>query len=321
MAGSNFLRVPMLKQRTINGVCKTIGIGLHSGTRVQLTFSPAEDNTGIVFRRIDLSPTVELPVHVSDVVNENRLGIVVTSGNAQVLYCERILSACAILGIDNLYVNMTAEEVPIMDGTDSAFIHLFKMCGIREQSYAKKFIRILKEVEVRIDYGQTEQWARLSPFEGFEIHNEISIENQDVFTRTHFDFRDIITFETNRLYPYKLDSETEFARHKTHDIIADLFLIGQSFLASYSGHRANHKLNHQLLLTMLKSPDTYKIVTLEGDQNPRPYEDIIAGTTGSLERAMTSSKMLPHIPMLHLTRPAEHKRPPDKSKVPDKTEK
>ena len=164
----NIYNGDMLKQRTIKKLVKTIGIGLHSGTKVELTLRPAAINTGIVFRRIDLDPVIDFPASATG-VGDTRMASVLSKDGQRVSTVEHLLSACAGLGIDNLYVDLTAEEIPIMDGSATSFVFLLQQAGLEEQGAAKKFIRVKKSVEVREGQGDKEKWARLDPFDGFKL--------------------------------------------------------------------------------------------------------------------------------------------------------
>ncbi len=158
----------MLKQRTVKQLVKTVGIGLHSGTKVTLTLHPAAVDTGIVFRRVDLDPVVELPANAL-AVGDTRMASTLARDGAKVSTVEHLMSACAGLGIDNLHVDVSAEEIPIMDGSASSFVFLLQQAGLQEQDAPKKFIRILKPVEVRDGQGTQEKWARLEPYDGFKL--------------------------------------------------------------------------------------------------------------------------------------------------------
>ncbi|MDF3036888.1 MAG: UDP-3-O-acyl-N-acetylglucosamine deacetylase [Paucimonas sp.] len=158
----------MLKQRTVKQVVKTIGVGLHSGTKVELTLRPAAPDTGIVFRRVDLDPPIDLPVSAT-CVGDTRMASTLDRDGAKVSTVEHLMSACAGLGIDNLYIDVTAEEIPIMDGSASSFVFLLQQAGLQEQNAPKKFIRVKKPVEVREGQGAGEKWARLEPYNGFRL--------------------------------------------------------------------------------------------------------------------------------------------------------
>ena len=169
----------MLRQRTIQEVVKTTGIGVHSGTRVVLTMRPAPPDTGIVFRRVDLDPPVDLPADPM-IIGDTRLASTLQVGTAKVSTIEHLMSACAGLGIDNLYVDVTAEEIPIMDGSASSFVFLLQSVGIEEQSRAKKFIRVKKSIEVRVEDALgpgKDAWVRLDPYFGFKLDFSIDFKH------------------------------------------------------------------------------------------------------------------------------------------------
>ena len=292
---------PMLKQRTIKKLVKTVGIGLHSGTKVELTLRPAAINTGIVFRRIDLDPVIDFPATATG-VGDTRMASVLSKDGHRVSTVEHLLSACAGLGVDNLYVDLTAEEIPIMDGSASSFVFLLQQAGLEEQGAAKKFIRIKKTVEVREGQGDKEKWARLEPCDGFklkffiEFHHpavdgtgqtaevDFSIESyvteiarartfgfmQDVETLRGMGLarggsleNAIVMDEYRILNSDGLRYENEFVRHKILDAIGDLYLIGHPLLASYTAHKSGHAMNNQLLRALLAQPDAYEIVSFE----------------------------------------------------------
>jgi UDP-3-O-[3-hydroxymyristoyl] N-acetylglucosamine deacetylase len=254
----------MLKQRTIKQLVRTTGVGLHSGTKVELTLRPAAVDTGIVFRRVDLDPVVEFPSN-ADIVGDTRMASVLTQGNARVSTVEHLMSACAGLGIDNLYVDVTAEEIPIMDGSASSFVFLLQQAGVQEQAAAKKFIRVLKPVEVRQGSGANEKWARLTPYDGFKLDFFIEFNHpavdgttqravvdfgkvsyvHDVARARTFGFMQdveslrgmglarggslenaIVMDEYRILNADGLRYEDEFVRHKILDAIGDLYLVG-----------------------------------------------------------------------------------------------
>ena len=292
----------MLAQRTLKTIAKAAGVGLHSGRRVELSLRPAPENTGIVFTRTDLPTPVSISVRAQS-VNDTRLVTTLTSGEARVRTIEHLMSACAGLGIDNLYVDITAEEVPILDGSSSAFVYLLQSAGIQTQNAAKRFIRVKRAVEVREEdaSGQV-KWARLEPLHGFTLSFEIDFRHPAVDAteqRVVFDLgfgrysRDIArarTFAFSRdveamrshglalgggldnaivmddvkvLNPDGLRYEEEFAKHKILDAIGDLYCIGHPLLASYSAYRSGHGLNNQLLRALLAAPDAYEIVSFE----------------------------------------------------------
>lgn len=291
----------MLKQRTIKQLVKTTGVGLHSGTKVELTLRPAAPDTGIVFRRVDLDPIVEFPAS-AEVVGDTRMASVLIKDKARVSTVEHLMSACAGLGIDNLYVDVSAEEIPIMDGSASSFVFLLQQAGVQEQAAAKKFIRVLKDVEVRQGSGNNEKWARLSPYDGFRLDFFIEFNHPAVdgtMQRAVVDFGDvsyvhdvarartfgfmqdveslrgmglarggslenaIVMDEYRILNADGLRYEDEFVRHKILDAIGDLYLVGYPLLASYTAHKSGHALNNDLLRALLAHPDSYEIVSFE----------------------------------------------------------
>lgn len=291
----------MLKQKTILQEVKTIGVGVHSGTKVVLTLRPAPVDTGIVFTRVDLTPPVVFPATAFN-IGETKMASTLTVDGAKVATVEHLLSACAGLGIDNLYIDVSAEEIPIMDGSASSFVYLLQQAGLQEQAAAKKFIRILKPVEVREGTGKAEKWARLEPYDGFKLHffiefnhpavdgthqtAEVDFEKvsyvKDVARARTFGFMQdvemlrgiglarggslenaIVMDEYRILNADGLRFEDEFVRHKILDAIGDLYLIGHPFLASYTAHKSGHGLNNQLLRALLAQPDAYDVVTFD----------------------------------------------------------
>lgn len=158
----------MFRQRSIQNLVRTTGVGVHSGRRVELTLRPAAPNTGIVFHRVDLPEVVDLPAQATG-VGDTRMASVLQQGNVRVSTVEHLMSALAGLGIDNLHIDLTAEEVPIMDGSAATFVYLLRSAGIVEQNAPKQFIRVLKTVEVREGEGRNEKWARLEPHEGYAL--------------------------------------------------------------------------------------------------------------------------------------------------------
>ncbi|WP_295998249.1 UDP-3-O-acyl-N-acetylglucosamine deacetylase [Rugamonas sp.] len=298
----------MLKQRTVKELVRTTGVGLHSGTKVELTLRPAAPDTGIVFRRVDLSPIVEFPASAM-AVGDTRMASVLVKDGARVSTVEHLMSACAGLGIDNLYIDVSAEEIPIMDGSASSFVYLLQQAGVQEQPVAKKFIRVLKPVEIRDGTGDKEKWARLSPYDGFKLDFFIEFNHPAVdgtTQRAHVDFGDvsyvhdvarartfgfmqdvemlrgiglarggslenaIVMDEYRILNSDGLRYEDEFVRHKILDAIGDLYLIGHPLLASYEAHKSGHALNNQLLLELLKRPDAYEIVSFATNEVAPP---------------------------------------------------
>ena len=291
----------MIEQRTIKTITRAVGVGLHSGQRVELTLRPAAIDTGIVFRRVDLPHPVDIPVSAHS-VTDTRMASTISIGAAKVHTVEHLMSACAGLGLDNLYIDITAEEVPILDGSAASFVYLLQSAGIVKQRSARKFIRVLRPVEVREGEGAQGKWARLEPYHGYRLRFEIVFAHPAVDSTgqcVEFDLstnnyvRDIArarTFGFTRdvemmrsrglalggsldnaivLDDYRvLNSEglrydDEFAKHKILDAMGDLYLIGRPLLASYTAYRSGHALNNLLLRALLEQQDAFEEVTFE----------------------------------------------------------
>jgi UDP-3-O-[3-hydroxymyristoyl] N-acetylglucosamine deacetylase len=298
----------MLKQRTVKELVKTIGVGLHSGTKVELTLRPAAPDTGIVFRRVDLEPPVTFTTSAMT-VGDTRMASTLTQDGAKVSTVEHLMSACAGLGIDNLYIDVSAEEIPIMDGSAASFVFLLQQAGLQEQNAAKKFIRVKKMVEVREGKGAAEKWARLEPFNGFKLDFFIEFNHpavdgtkqgavvdfgkvsyvRDVARARTFGFMQdveslrgiglarggslenaIVMDEYRILNNDGLRYEDEFVRHKILDAIGDLYLVGHPLLASFTAYKSGHGLNNQLLRALLAQPDAYEIVTFDTLESAPP---------------------------------------------------
>ena len=294
----------MLKQRTIKKSVKTVGVGLHSGTRVELTLQPAETDTGILFRRVDFDPPIEFPASAL-AVGDTRMASTLTHEKAKISTVEHVMSACAGMGIDNLIIDVSAEEIPIMDGSATSFVYLLQQAGKVEQNAAKKFIRVLKPIEVREGTGKAEKWARLEPYHGFKLKffiefnhpavdgtnqtaevdfGQVSYTKEIARARTFGFMQDveslrgiglarggsfenaIVLDEFRILNADGLRYEDEFVRHKILDAIGDLYLVGHPILGSYSAHKSGHELNNQLLRAMLDAPDSYEIVSFNDIQ-------------------------------------------------------
>eukprot|EP01030_Chromulinospumella_sphaerica_P020491 gene20491-20406_t len=169
----------MLQQRTLKTLTRAVGVGLHSGQRVELTLRPAQPDTGIVFRRVDLPQPVDIPIHAES-VTDTRLASTISAGGAKVHTVEHLMSACAGLGIDNLYVDITAEEVPILDGSSASFVFLLQSAGVELQRAPKRFIRVNRPIEVREGTGPNAKWARLTPYHGYKLSFEIDFDHPAV---------------------------------------------------------------------------------------------------------------------------------------------
>ena len=294
----------MLAQRTLKSLTKAVGVGLHSGQRVELTLRPAAPDTGIVFRRVDLPQPVDIAISAL-AVTDTRLASTISAGGAKVHTVEHLMSACAGLGIDNLYVDITAEEVPILDGSASSFVFLLQSAGIALQNAPKRFIRVIKPVEVREGEGAATKWARLTPYDGYKLSFEIDFDHPAVDStgqRVEFDMssgsytrdiarartfgftKDVEMMRANGLAmgggldnaivmdDYKvLNSDglrynDEFVKHKILDAMGDLYLLGKPLLAAYSAFRSGHAMNNKLLRELLSSQDAYEIVTFEDEK-------------------------------------------------------
>ena len=294
----------MLAQRTLKSLTKAVGVGLHSGQRVELTLRPAPPDTGIVFRRVDLPQPVDIVVSAV-AVTDTRMASTISNGNAKVFTVEHLMSACAGLGIDNLYIDITAEEVPILDGSAASFVFLLQSAGIALQQTPKKFVRVIKPVEVREGEGASTKWARLSPYEGYKLSFEIDFDHPAVDStgqRVEFDIgagsytrdiarartfgftKDVEMMRANGLAmgggldnaivmdDYKvLNTEglrynDEFVKHKILDAMGDLYLLGKPLLAAYSAFRSGHALNNKLLRELLEHPEAYEIVSFTDDK-------------------------------------------------------
>ena len=294
----------MLKQRTLKSLTHAVGVGLHSGQRVELTLRPAQTDTGIVFRRVDLPEPVEIVVSAT-AVTDTRLASTLSNGTVKVHTVEHLMSACAGLGVDNMYVDITAEEVPILDGSAASFVFLLQSAGIELQNAPRRFIRLLKPVEVREGTGPTEKWARLEPYHGFKLRFEIDFKHpavdstgqcvefdmstgsysKDIARARTFGFtKDVEMMRANGLAlgggldnaivmdDYKvlnadgLRYDDEFVKHKILDAMGDLYVVGKPLLASYSAFRSGHAMNNKLLRELLAHTDAWELVTFEDEK-------------------------------------------------------
>ena len=285
----------MIKQRTLKTPVKATGVGLHSGVKVEMTLRPAGPDTGIVFRRMDLDPPAELKADPY-LVTDTRLCSMLESGPAKVSTVEHLMSALAGLGIDNLYVDVTAPEIPILDGSAGSFVFLIQSVGIEEQAAPKRFIRIDRPIEVR----DGDKWARLDPYFGFKLrfsidfgHPAIDATVQEVEVdfstdsyvteiaraRTFGFMHDVEALRSHGLAQggslgnaivmdeYRvlnsdgLRSDDEFVKHKILDAIGDLYLVGHPLLAAYSAHKSGHAMNNALLRALLADRTAWSLVT------------------------------------------------------------
>jgi UDP-3-O-[3-hydroxymyristoyl] N-acetylglucosamine deacetylase len=287
----------MIKQRTLKNAIRATGVGLHTGEKVYLTLRPAAPDAGIVFRRVDLDPPVEIRADPHN-VGDTELSTTLVEGNVRVSTVEHLLSAMAGLGIDNAYVDVSAPEVPIMDGSAGPFVFLLQSAGIEEQGAAKQFIRIRKPVQVE----DGDKWARFEPFEGFKVAFSIDFDHPVFKERTQLatmDFsttsfvkevsrartfgfmRDVELLRQNQLAlggsldnavvvdEYRvlnedgLRYEDEFVKHKILDAIGDLYLLGRSLIGGFRGHKSGHTLNNRLLRALVADAEAWELVTYE----------------------------------------------------------
>ncbi len=294
----------VLQQRTLKSLTRAVGVGLHSGQRVELTLRPAPVDTGIIFRRIDLAEPVDIAISAL-AVTDTRMATTISHKGARVLTVEHLMSACSGLGVDNLYVDITAEEVPILDGSASSFVYLLQSAGIALQRAPKRFIRVKEPVEVRQGQGESLKWARLDPFHGYKLRFEIDFNHpavdstgqsvefdlstgsytRDIARARTFGFtKDVEMMRANGLAlgggldnavvmdDYKvLNAEglrygDEFVKHKILDAMGDLYLIGKPLLAAYSAFRSGHALNNLLLRELLSQPQAWEVVSFEDER-------------------------------------------------------
>ena len=285
----------MIRQRTLKNVIRATGVGLHTGEKIYLTLRPAAPDTGIVFRRIDQNPPVEIRASPENVGDTQLSTSLVTKG-VRIATVEHLLSAFAGLGIDNAYVDVSAPEVPIMDGSAGPFVFLMQSAGIEEQNVPKRFIRIKHSVTVQED----EKWARLDPFDGFKVGFTIEFDHpvfksrrqealvdfsttsfvKEVSRARTFGFmRDIEYLRERRLAlggsldnavvvdDYRilnedgLRYEDEFVRHKILDAIGDLYLLGHSLIGAFTGYKSGHALNNRLLRSLLADETAWEVIT------------------------------------------------------------
>ena len=289
----------MIKQRTLKNVIRATGVGLHTGKKVLLTLRPASANTGIIFRRVDLDPAVEIPAKPK-YVGDTSLSTTLVKDNIRISTVEHLLSALAGFGIDNTFVDLTADEVPIMDGSAGPFVFLIQSAGIEEQNVAKKFLRIKEKVRVEKD----EKWAMFEPFDGFKVgfsiefdhpvfnqnncHAEIDFSTtsfvKEVSRARTFGFmRDVeLLRERNLVLGGSLDNAVvvddyrilnedglryadECVKHKILDAIGDLYLLGHSLIGAFKGHKSGHALNNTLIRELLLDKSAWEIVSFESE--------------------------------------------------------
>ena len=291
----------MIRQRTLKNVIRATGVGLHTGEKVYLTLRPAPAGTGIVFRRIDLDPVVEINAS-PDLVSDTRLSTTLESCGTRVSTVEHLMSAFAGLAIDNAWVDLTAAEVPIMDGSAAPFVFLIQSAGLQEQNTPKQFIRIKQVIEVH----DGEKWVRFEPFEGFKVTFNIDFDHPILkssgqsasidFSTTSF----MKEISRARTFGFLQDVEAlqdaglarggsldnaivmdayhilndeglrygdEFVRHKILDAIGDLYLLGYPLVGSFIAHKSGHCLNNRLLRELAAQPQAWELVSFEDEQS------------------------------------------------------
>jgi len=291
----------VIKQRTLKNVIRATGVGLHSGDTVFLTLRPAAPNSGIIFRRVDLDPVVEIEAKAEN-VGETLLSTSLIQHGQSVSTVEHLLSAFAGLGIDNAVIDISAAEVPIMDGSAGPFVFLIQSAGIEEQSVAKQFIRIKKPILLE----DGDKWAKFEPFDGFKVSFTIDFEHpaftgrpqqvdvdfsstsfvREVSRARTFGFmKDIEKLRENNLAlgasvdnaialdDYRIVNEDglryedEFVRHKVLDAIGDLYLLGHSLIGAFSGHKSGHEVNNKLLRKLLVETDAWELVSFDEEKD------------------------------------------------------
>lgn len=294
----------MLRQRTLKSLTKAVGMGLHGGQRVELTLRPAPPDTGIVFRRVDLPAPVDIPV-TAQAVTDTRLASTISNGGAKVHTIEHLMSACCGLGLDNLVVEITGEEVPILDGSSASFVFLLQSAGIALQDAPRRFIRVLRPVEVREGEGANLKWARLVPYHGYKLRFEIEFDHRvvnstgqsyefdlgsgqysrDIARARTFGFtKDVEMMRANGLGlgagmdnaivmdDYRvlnadgLRYDDEIVKHKILDAIGDLYVVGKPLLAAYSAFRSGHAMNNKLLRALLAEQDAFEVVSFADER-------------------------------------------------------
>jgi UDP-3-O-[3-hydroxymyristoyl] N-acetylglucosamine deacetylase len=293
----------MLRQRTLKTAIRATGVGLHTGEKVYMTLRPAPENAGIVFRRVDLDPPLDIPAD-PELVGETMLGTTLIKNGVKVATVEHLMSALAGLGIDNVAVDLSAPEVPIMDGSAGPFVFLLQSAGIEEQNAPKRFIRIRRKIRVEDD----DKWAELTPFNGFKVNFRIAF-NHPVFNklsqtasidfsstsflkevsraRTFCFLRDVETLRGQNLTlggsmdnaivldDYRILNEdglryaNEFVIHKILDAIGDVYLLGHTLIGEFTANKSGHGLNNKLLRALLADREAWEEVTFS-DQKKAP---------------------------------------------------
>lgn len=287
----------MIRQRTLKTTVRATGVGMHTGRKVFLTLRPAAPDTGVVFRRVDLAEPVEIKAHATQ-VGDTRLSSCLERGGVRVSTVEHLMSAFAGLGVDNAYVDLTAEEVPIMDGSAGPFVFLIQSAGIEEQDALKRFLRVLQRVEVR----DGDRWARFEPYHGFRMDFSIDFAHpvlqrasqkisvdfattsyvKEIARARTFGFMQdvenlrahglglggsldnaIVVDEFRVLNPDGLRYDDEFVKHKVLDAIGDLYLLGYPVLGRFNAHKSGHALNNMLARQLLSQTSAWELVAFQ----------------------------------------------------------
>jgi UDP-3-O-[3-hydroxymyristoyl] N-acetylglucosamine deacetylase len=287
----------MIHQRTLKNVIRATGVGLHTGEKVYLTLRPAAVDTGIVFRRVDLDPVIELRADPNQ-VGDTRLSTALKKGDVTVSTIEHLMAALAGLGIDNVYVEITSPEVPIMDGSAAPFVFLIQSAGMVEQTAPKKFIRVKKSIKIE----DGDKWAKFEPFEGFKVSFAIDFDHpifekspkqatvdfsttsfvKEVSRARTFGFMHevealreaglalggshdnaIVMDSYTILNDDGLRYEDEFVKHKILDAIGDLYLLGHQLIGEFSAYKSGHALNNKLLRALIAQPDAWELVSYD----------------------------------------------------------
>ena len=297
----------MVRQRTLKSMTRAVGVGVHGGQKVEMTLRPAPPDAGIVFRRVDLPRSVEIRADAFSVC-DTRLATTLSANGApdgpKVKTVEHLLSACSGLGLDNLIVDLTAEEVPILDGSAASFVFLLQSAGIELQNAPKRFLRVKRAVEVREGEGASLKWARLEPHEGYTLSFEIEFDHPVVsetgqrfvfdmgsgrykreiarartfgFTKEVEMMRSrglalggsldnaVVVDEFKVLNTDGLRYDDEFVKHKILDAIGDMMMAGHPLLAAYRAYKSGHALNNQLVRALLSDPTAWEIATFEDE--------------------------------------------------------
>ena len=302
----------MLQQRTLKSLTRAVGVGLHSGQKVELVLRPAAPDTGLVFRRIDLPQPVDIPV-TPEAVCDTRMATTISPGGdpgaPKVQTIEHLLSAIAGLGIDNLHIDITADEVPILDGSAASFVFLLQSAGIALQAAPKRFLRVKKAVEIREGEGRTLKWARLAPHHGYRLGFEIEFGHpavdatgqrvvfdfasgrykQDIARARTFGFTKDVEMMRSRglslggsmdnaivvddyrvLNAEGLRYDDEFVKHKVLDAIGDLYLFGHPIIGAFEAYKSGHALNNALLRELSQQQDAWELVSFSREEDAPP---------------------------------------------------